>query len=189
MKHYWRPVLIRIGIVLICLPIAFVALQTPMRDLETWLIGHSMNVLGARGIRDVPPGHVVFVSHGTGGFLAVLTPSCSALAPVLALTFLVLAMPVSTFRRRLLAVAAATTLVFVGNIVRIDACLAVGMVMGRSVLVLFHDWVASAFGFAYAMAGFIVAVAILLPGRKDRRRLRSAVDLRTDRELAPAATV
>jgi carbamoyl-phosphate synthase large subunit len=99
-------------------------------------------------------------------FRAIVTPTCSSLASALAIGALATLAPARTRRarrRRVAATAAAVATVVAGNILRIAASLAVGLVAGRGSLVLFHDWVGSMFGFGYTLGGYILLLYLLLP--------------------------
>jgi carbamoyl-phosphate synthase large subunit len=122
-----------------------------------WQAGHAIQV--------VPAAHAPF--------RAVVTPSCSATASVLALGCLGAVYPRHLRRRRRVAVAAAIATVAGGNVLRIAASVAVGLIAGRGSLVLFHDWVGSAFAFAYVLGGYLLMLYLLLP-RDPREELRAA---------------
>lgn len=70
------------------------------------------------------------------------------------------------WRGRLVAAAAASSAVFLGNQLRIDASAVSGLVAGRLTLVLFHNWVGSAFGFAYLLGGYVLMLWLLLPAER-----------------------
>jgi len=71
--------------------------------------------------------------------------------------------PAGAVRTKHVALAAAATVIFAGNIVRIAASVAIGAVAGRGSLVLFHDWVGSAFALAYTIGGYVLMLWLLLP--------------------------
>jgi hypothetical protein len=71
------------------------------------------------------------------------------------------------------ATGAAVGTVVAGNILRISASLAVGLVAGRTSLVLFHDWVGSMFGFGYTLGGYVLLLYLLLPSDPDRHPTRT----------------
>jgi exosortase/archaeosortase family protein len=104
----------------------------------------------------------VFTSEH-GAFLAIVTPSCSSLASLLAIAFLAVYVPRRS-RRRVPALAAALLFVLVGNVLRIAGSVAAGLLAGTGSLVLFHDWVGSLFAFGYTLGGYLLMLAVLLPG-------------------------
>jgi carbamoyl-phosphate synthase large subunit len=109
---------------------------------------------------------ITVVPDSHAPFRAIVTPSCSALASGLAIGALASLAPVRRRRdrtRRLVATGAAVGTVVAGNILRIAASLAVGLVAGRTSLILFHDWVGSMFGFAYTLGGYVLLLYLLLP--------------------------
>ena len=101
-----------------------------------------------------------------------------ALAPISCLSFLARSYP---WGRRLVAVSAAIGSVVIGNILRIAGSIAMGLVAGRSSLVLFHDWVGSIFGLAYTLFGYLIMLYILLPPEPARPARR--VVLRPHEEI------
>src|SRR4029077_1564261 len=92
--------------------------------------------------------------------IAVLTPSCSSLGSMLALLCLALLIPGGG--RRWPAVVAAVGAVVIGNFIRITVSLLAGVLIGEPGLVLFHDWVGGAFGFAYTLGGYMLMLWIVL---------------------------
>lgn len=172
-----RHALLRVALIITVSIVGFVVFQHAARSLETHTAellvravgGHKRSfVLGSTSIVVVP-------FHGQA-FRAVVTPSCSSIASVLAIACLSTLAPPAPRRRRFVAVAAAIATVALGNITRIAASVIVGLFAGRSSLVLFHDWVGGIMTYVYTLGGFIVFLYLLLP---DRRR---------DEENAPATT-
>ena len=132
-----------------------------------WLGVDSVHRIGVTTIR---------IDSPRGAWVSVLSPSCSALGPMLALTIIASVLPSATGWWRLRAAALASGMVFAANLVRICASLALGVPLGRNDAVLFHDWVGSTFGFAYTMGGLMLMTACLLkdPGARRPPRLRSS---------------
>ena len=62
--------------------------------------------------------------------------------------------------------AGASGLVVLCNLLRIGLSIWVGVLTGSPGLVLFHDWVGTAFGIIYILMGFMVFLAILLPSNR-----------------------
>ena len=92
-----------------------------------------------------------------------ITASCSSLASMLAIGCLGLLTPRVARSRRAFALGVALAAVFLGNVVRITASMALGYVAGRQALVLFHDSIGSMFTFGYTLGGFILMLWLLLP--------------------------
>ena len=143
----------------------YALIQHPLRLAETRLAAQMAGLLD--------PGHL-FVVRGTSvletpmsgpAFLAVVTPSCSAAASVASLIALASLIRSGRRTRRGLALLAAVAAVVLGNILRLAAVMAVGLVSGRAALILFHNFAASVFSFAYTMAGFIILVWVVLRER------------------------
>ena len=158
-----RRILLRIILLVGVTGAGFLMLEQRMREYETTAaldLLHLFRLTGAT--RDSPTSITVHTSHGQL-FAAALTPSCSSLATLLALAGLTVLRPPGSRRRLAGASVAALAVVFTGNIVRIAASVAVGLVAGSSSEVLFHDWVGSMFGFAYTLGGFLLMLALLLP--------------------------
>jgi exosortase/archaeosortase family protein len=170
-----RHALLRVALIVTVSIVGFFVFQHAARSLETHaaaqlvrLVGGSKRsfVLGSTSIVVVP-------FHGQA-FRAVVTPSCSSIASVLAIACLSTLAPPAPRRRRVLAVTAAIATVALGNITRIAAAVIVGLFAGRSSLVLFHDWVGGIMTYVYTLGGFIVFLYLLLPDR--RREKREAAD-------------
>lgn len=119
----------------------------------------------AERVQILPNSTLAVFPAAQGPFLAVLSPSCSALSSVLAVLFLAAFVPRSARRRRLPALVCALVCVVAGNLLRIAGSIAVGLQSGTASLVLFHDWVGSLFGFGYTVGGFVLMLWLLLPRR------------------------
>lgn len=173
-----RAVFLRIALLMVLLVGSYIILQEPARRAETrtsaWVLREANFRVGqvrGTGVYVAPSGQVPFY--------AVVTPSCSALASVLALAFLATVVPATSRRRKLVALGAAVLTVTLGNIIRITASLAVGLVLGRGSLVLFHDSVGNVFSFAYTLGGYILMLYILLPAGRAARLLSTSSAPRT----------
>lgn len=153
----------RVAFVLAFSAIGFVALQGPIRYWETIASAKLLHLFGADRAHVVLPTSIqVFPTNGDA-FRAVVTPSCSSAASVVALSLLSTLVPKLCRRRLGPALLVAVFVIVVGNIVRIAGSVAVGFVAGRPSLVLFHDWVGSIFTFVYILAGFVMMLYLLLP--------------------------
>lgn len=154
---------LRVSFVLVGSAIGFMLIQEPMRHWETLASAGLLHQFGASRAHVVLPTSIqVFPANGDA-FRAVVTPSCSSAASILALTLLSTLVPRHCRRRVAPALVAAAIVIAVGNVARIAGSIAVGFVAGRSSLVLFHDWVGSVFTFVYTLAGFVLMLYLLLP--------------------------
>jgi exosortase/archaeosortase family protein len=159
-------VVIRGLIAVALLPVVFILLQDPFRQVETQMSVATLHLLGASQQRVVyiPNNEALIISRAGVGFLVQLTPACSALAPMLGLTVIAsLIDRAAPSGRQLLAAGAGLAAIFIGNQIRIDASMVAGIGFGQGTLVLFHDWAGSIFGFAYMTLGFILMLWLLLP--------------------------
>jgi exosortase/archaeosortase family protein len=148
--------------------LGFALCQGAYRTLEAQLSirvvrffqGHQSASLGS-----IPHSIAVRPDHGSG-FLAIITPSCSATASILAIGCLASLSPRFGRLRRLIATLAAIAAVALGNVARISLSVIVGVHRGISSLVLFHDWVGGVMTFVYTLGGYVLMLAILLPNRR-----------------------
>lgn len=154
-----QPVAVVVGVLT-----SFALFNDAFRQLETVAAAGLLHLAGVPAEQvQVRPGSSLGVYPAeVSPFLAVVTPSCSSLASVLAIAFLAVFVPRSPGRRRLLALACALLCVVVGNVLRIAGSIAVGLASGTSSLVLFHDWVGSLFGFGYTLGGYLLMLYLLL---------------------------
>lgn len=163
MRPELRRALLRIAALLAITGIGFLVLQAPMRRFETATTLALLHGLDLYRTSRAGPYSIGIDARDGSVFAAELTPSCSSLASVLALLGLAVLRPPGPRRRLVLAVGAAMALVFAGNVLRMAASVAFGVLAGRTSLVLFHDWAGSVFGFAYTLGGFLLMVFLLLP--------------------------
>lgn len=144
----------------------FWLLINPWRDVEASVIGSLFSALGFHRA-DQTFGHQILVlpSHAAP-FLATISTSCSALAALLGfgtITAFIVRGPVA---RRLAAFAAAAAVVLLCNFLRIGLSMYVGMRTDAQGLTVFHDWVGTAFGLLYVLAGFTLYLWVLLPSNR-----------------------
>jgi exosortase/archaeosortase family protein len=158
-------VFLRIVLILVAVIGNFALFQHAARTWETGTAVRLLHALGARNLYQTDGASIVVSPHHRAVFRAVVTPSCSALASVLTIACLALLAPGYPRRKRLLAFLAACLTVVLGNILRIAGSIGMGLVWGRSSLVLFHDAVGSVFGLAYTLAGYLIMLHVLLPKR------------------------
>ena len=158
-----RRILVRIVLLVGATGVGFLLLEQWTRQCETAAALDLLHLFRLDGATRNSPTSIAVHARDGELFAAVLTPTCSSLAALLAQAGLMVLRPPGPRRRLAAAVGVALVLVFAGNIVRIAASVAVGLVAGSSSQVLFHDWVGSLFGFAYTLGGFLVMLYFLLP--------------------------
>lgn len=163
MTNQGAAVAARLLAVVVIAVVGFTALQGVARQLETRATVALFTMTGSRRIFLATPTSIGVVPARHAAFRAVVTPTCSSLSSMLAIGCL--ASLARGSPRRLAAVGAAALTVAVGNIVRIGGSVGVGLVAGRTSLVLFHDWVGSTFAFAYTLGGFVLLLYLVLPRR------------------------
>lgn len=160
---YRARIYVRVAGLMALVCIGFVVLRGPFRGLETAAATALLQALGAGAVtRPLPDAIAVFPAHHPA-FVALVTPSCSSVTAALAILALGLVAPHHDRVRKGMAIALAVMLVVLGNVLRIAASVAVGLVAGRSSLVLFHDWVGGLFTFGYILGAYIVLLYLLLP--------------------------
>lgn len=145
---------------------AFALLQEPVRRLETMVAGYVTGVLPG------PPVYVydtwIVLRPPDGAYIrAALSPSCSALAAVLALVAVGVVAPRASLGRKVLAIGVAVGAVVLGNFARLVGSLVAGNLIGRSGLVAFHDVVGSMMTFLFVIGGYVLMLMVLLP--RERR--------------------
>jgi exosortase/archaeosortase family protein len=153
---------------------AFWLLIDPWRDVEASWIAGVFRTLGLQRASQSFGHQILVLPSHSRPFLATISTSCSALAAVLgfgAITVFIVGGPVS---RRVAAFAAAGLVVLLCNFVRIGLSMYVGMRTDAQGLTVFHDWVGTAFGLLYVLAGFTLYLWVLLPS--NRTLLREHVD-------------
>lgn len=170
---------LRVGFVAVATPVIFILFEVPVRHFEIGVDIGAMHLLGITGVPlVVRMSALVRPSHGSP-FWVYLSPSCSSFASITTLGCLTAALPerVASRKNRFLAFLVAAVAVFFGNLLRIDFSIGAGLVAGPTVLVLFHNWAGSVFGFFYTMGGFIIMLWLLLPSknRSISERMREAI--------------
>jgi exosortase/archaeosortase family protein len=162
--------------ILVASIVGFFLLEHPARIVESHAVAGLLALAGAHGTHVVLGTYVDVEPAPHGLLLASLTPACSSLAALLAITCIATVSRAGTPSRRFVALAIALGVIAVGNVVRMAAVLAVGLVAGRPVLVLFHDWVGGMFTFAYVLGGYVLFLYLVLP---DTRRRADAARAQT----------
>lgn len=146
--------------------LAFALCQTRIREIETAVAAFLVGlVLGEDRVAATPGAILLVVPRQELPFRAIVTPSCSAAASAFTIAWLSFVLPRASRGRRYVATGAAIAVVAVGNILRIAGSVAAGVYAGRASLVLFHDWVGGLLTFGYTLGGYVLMLAILLPGR------------------------
>ena len=146
--------------------LTFVLANAGFRQFEAaaaTLLLHLARLTPAHRVLLLPNSSIAVFPEAVGPFVAVITPSCSALSALLAVAFLAWFVPRGRTGRRIGALACALACVLVGNVLRIAGSIGVGLVHGKPSLVLFHDWVGSLFAFGYTLGGYLLMLFLLLP--------------------------
>jgi len=149
--------------------LGFAVLHRPVRTIEASTAIGLLRAFGATGVHGGGTSSVLVTPAHRAAFFVLVTPSCSSLASLLAFGCLYPLLPRSSAGRSIAALATAVGVVAIGNIIRITASIAIGLVAGRASLVLFHDWVGSMFTFVYTITGFIVMLSMVLPKERTVR--------------------
>jgi exosortase/archaeosortase family protein len=163
-----RPVIGRLAVMLPAVFGGFYLCQNFARHGEMLASIGILHALGAHNVISAGSAGILVLPVHHEPFIAVITPSCSSLASVLAISCLAFLARSYPLRRRVVAMSAAVGSVVIGNILRIAGSIGVGLISGRSSLLLFHDWVGSIFGLAYTLFGYLIMLYILLPPEPDR---------------------
>jgi carbamoyl-phosphate synthase large subunit len=140
------------------------------RAYEVRVVAATLHAIGLHDVRDGYANFLLVVPPRSRAFLATVTPSCSSLGAVLAFAAIALFLVPGSAGRRLGAFLLASMVVVGCNIVRIGLSIWVGVATDSGGLVLFHDWVGTAFGIFYVLLGFMAFLYVLLPS--DRRLLK-----------------
>ena len=164
------------GAVLGCY-VGFRLMIDPTRHLEMKLSEVILRALGEQRVSTVlDDSYLVFVPDGPP-IVANLTPACSALGTILALS----ALAFLAMRQRpqaAVGLSAATLWAIGANQVRLVLSLLAGVHFGMRSLVLFHDWVGAALNFCFVLIGLLIMVAFTM------HRLERAEQDRSGRHTA-----
>jgi exosortase/archaeosortase family protein len=163
MNRQWAIVIVRLGLTFSSVWLGFIALITPWRRVEAAAVIAAVNAVGVHRVYGNYGNKMLVLPFSGHPFITVISPSCSALAAVLAFGAIALLLFAGPPRRRFLAFVAAAALVVVCNLVRIGLSIIVGIESNQHGLVVFHDWVGTAFGLVYVLGGFTVFLFLLLP--------------------------
>ena len=149
------------------MPVAvFLVLLDPWREAEASTVSNVMQTFGVGGISDASGYRILVLPSSSTPFLATISPSCSALAAILAFGSISLFLVRGEPGRRFAAFLAASTLVMACNFLRIGLSIWVGVQTDVHGLTVFHDWVGTAFGLLYVLGGFTVYLWMLLPSNR-----------------------
>ncbi|MET0420942.1 MAG: exosortase/archaeosortase family protein [Acidimicrobiia bacterium] len=146
--------------------VGFVLLVNPWRVLEATGITGALQVFGSNRVRDGYGNRILVIPWNERPFLATISPSCSAVAAVLAFGAIAAFMVKGAAHRRVLAFLAGSAFVIGCNVVRIAVSIFVGINTGASGLVVFHDWVGTLLGLIALLGGFVIFVFVQLPSTK-----------------------
>lgn len=146
--------------------IAFSVLVDPWREWEARAVTGVLGALGVDGASRAFGNEILVVPNSSTPFLATISPSCSALAAVLTFAAISLFLLRGDPIRRFTAFVGASMLVFVCNGIRIGLSVLVGVYTDSNGLVVFHDWVGTAFGLLYVLGGFTLYLWLLLPSNQ-----------------------
>ena len=144
----------------------FWLLVTPWRNVEAQIIAGIFQALGVPRASQAFGNQILVLPMHSAPFLATITPSCSALAAILGFAAISLFVVSGPIQRRALAFLAASTVVLACNFLRIGLSTYVGVRTSAQGLTVFHDWVGTAFGLVYVLAGFTLYLWVLLPSNK-----------------------
>jgi exosortase/archaeosortase family protein len=159
-------VLARLGVAFGLTVVVFWALINPWRNIEARVVTTLFDSLGARGASQSFGNQILVIPTHSLPFLATISPSCSALAALIAFAAIAIFLVRDDPRRRLMAFSAAAAVILVCNFLRISLSIYVGLRTDAQGLTVFHDWVGTAFGILYVLAGFTLFLWVLLPSNR-----------------------
>jgi exosortase/archaeosortase family protein len=165
--------------------VVFALVLDPWRETEASTISSILANLGVAGASHAFGYQILVLPAASAPFLATISPSCSALAAILAFASISLFLVRGDAVRRFIAFLAAALIVLVCNMVRIGLSVYVGIKTDAGGLTLFHDWVGTAFGLLYVLGGFTVYLWVLLPS--NHTLLAEYQRARASRDAGPAS--
>jgi exosortase/archaeosortase family protein len=166
MNRHVVMVIVRLALTFGVTVLAFSLLLDPWRNWEAEVLARSFEAVGATGASRAFGYQILVIPDASQPFLATISPSCSALAALLAFAAISLFLVTGDPGRRLLAFLAAAAIVLACNFVRIGMSIWVGLQTDVKGLTVFHDWVGTAFGLLYVLGGFTVYLWVLLPSNR-----------------------
>ena len=189
MSHHAVSVVVRLVLTFAVPVIVFELVLDPWRETEAQAVAGFFDTLGIAGASHAFGYQILVLPATAAPFLATISPSCSALAAILAFASISLFLVRGEPLRRLLAFLAAAGVVIVCNMIRIGLSVYIGLETDVDGLTLFHDWVGTAFGLLYVLGGFTMYLWMLLPS--NRRLLgeyqRASAQAERDREQEPVS--
>jgi exosortase/archaeosortase family protein len=189
MSRHVVSVVIRL-VLTFAVPVAiFELVLDPWRETEASTVAGIFGSLGVTGASHAFGYQILVLPASAAPFLATISPSCSALAAILAFASISLFLVRGDPLRRLAAFLAASAIVIACNLLRIGLSVYVGIETDARGLTLFHDWVGTAFGLLYVLGGFTIYLWVLLPSNRrllaEYQRARAQHDSDSSRELEP----
>jgi exosortase/archaeosortase family protein len=166
MNRHVMGVVVRLALTFAVPIIVFELLLDSWRDTEASTIAGIMGNLGVAGASHAFGHQILVLPASAAPFLATISPSCSALAAILAFASISLFLIRGEPLRRLAAFLAASAIVISCNLLRIGLSVYVGLETDVQGLELFHDWVGTAFGLLYVLGGFTMYLWVLLPSNR-----------------------
>ncbi len=166
MNRHLLMVITRLTLTFASVFIAFNLLIDPWRQWEARAITGVLTLIGVTGAGRSYGNEILVTPDHSSPFLATISPSCSALAAVLTFVAISLFLLRGEPARRVVACIGASVLVFVCNLLRIGLSVLVGVATDSHGLVVFHDWVGTAFGLVYVLGGFTFFLWLLLPSNR-----------------------
>lgn len=166
MSSHTLRVIVRLVLTFAMPVVVFALLLDPWREAEASTVSTILQTLGVSGVSDAYGYRILVLPSTSAPFLATISPSCSALAAILAFASISLFLVRGDPGRRFTAFLAASALIFACNFLRIGLSIWVGVKTDLNGLTVFHDWVGTAFGLVYVLGGFTVYLWMLLPSNR-----------------------
>jgi exosortase/archaeosortase family protein len=166
MNRHILGVLVRLVLTFAVPIVVFALVLDPWRETEASTITTILANLGVTGASHAFGYQILVLPAAAAPFLATISPSCSALAAILAFASVSLFLVRGDPGRRFLAFLAAAVIVIVCNMIRIGLSVYVGIKTDAAGLTVFHDWVGTGFGLLYVLGGFTVYLWVLLPSNR-----------------------
>ena len=166
-SRQWAIVVLRLGLTFTTVWVGFLLLVNPWRRARSHAASPACCTrVGADRVRDGYGNQILVVPWTQRPFLATISPSCSAIAAVLAFGAIAAFLVKGAAHRRLLAFLGASVFIVACNVLRIAASILVGIETGSRGLVVFHDWVGTLLGLIALLGGFVIFVFIQLPSTR-----------------------
>ena len=134
-------IVVRLALTFTFVWVGFALFLDPWRRVEANGIAGIVHLFGTDRVSAGYANQLLVIPTGARPFFATISPSCSAIAAVLAFGAVTIFLVTGPVSRRVLAFVAASTFVVVCNLVRIAGSILVGLDSSSHGLVIFHDWV------------------------------------------------